>query len=71
MHSLQRLGPMNHRKKRMERNKCRIQLYLDEKIGSLNSTDGNILLNSGLREQNIESLEFFANVYKKNQERRI
>ena len=55
----------------MERNKRRIQLYLDEKIGSLNSTDGNILLNSGLREQNIESLEFFANVYKKNQERRI
>ena len=71
MHSLQRLGSMNHRKKRMERNKCIIQLYLDEKIGSLNSTDGNILLNSGLREQNIESLEFFANVYKKNQERRI
>lgn len=71
MHSLQRLGSMNHRKKRMERNKRRTQLYLDEKIGSLNSTDGNILLNSGLREQNIESLEFFANVYKKNQERRI
>ena len=71
LHSLQRLGSTNHRKKRIERNKCRIQLYLDEKIGSLNSTDGNIPLNSGLREQNIESLEFFANVYKKNQERRI
>ena len=54
---------MNHRKKRIERNKRRTQLYLDEKIDLLNSTDGNILLNSGLREQNIESLEFFANVY--------